>query len=300
MRNVLVAVLAVFTMVLSARAQGGRGVFDVEGVPVSGALLTVGDELPSGPAPMVNASSPMLLNLGGYVGALTGPQVSVLAKSVKAGGRPPVVDAAGGFRRVCVVHLVDGKGAGRKRVELLAGFDGVTVARELGAAGTQGKESGPLGRVVALDADKYRQASIGWQRYRGPFGAGEPGLTDSGSAPAVVEGGGGVVEMAAPIVPSPMYLDERTFGERFISGGRANVLKVARKLADEKFFLRVPPSLDPKKPVGLLVYVNATPDGKPPAVLFKALDELGIACVGIQNAGNDRPVVDRFQLVFDA
>jgi hypothetical protein len=277
-----------------------RGVFELEGGgAASGALLTVGDAMPvggGGAASTVAGSSPMLLNLSGCIAALTAPQVSLLGKCVRTNGKAPEVTNE--FRRVCVVHVLDGKGAVGKRVELLTGPDGVTVARELGVVASNGTSSA-FGRTVALDPEKYLPLSIGWSRYRGPFVEGAPGLTDPAAAPAVTAGGGGVVELAKPIVPSPLYLDEKTFGERFISGGRSNALKVARKLGDEKFFLRVPPGLDPKKPAGLLVYINAAPDGKPPEVLFKGLDELGIACVGIENAGNDRPVVDRFQLVID-
>ncbi|HZW05840.1 MAG TPA: hypothetical protein VFF65_01855 [Phycisphaerales bacterium] len=294
------AVVAVLTAVGSVAAGRDRGVFELEGgASVSGAVLTVSGALPAGPVPSFGASSPMLLNLSGSIAELSGPQVAVLARCVRTSAAAPPVDAGAGFRRVCIVQLLDGKGAVAKRVELLTGFEGVTVARELGPTDAKPASSAVAGRTVVLDAEKYRQVSLGWARYRGPFAAESAGLADQSAAPPA-KAGGVVEEMAKPIVPAPMYLDEKTFGERFISGGRANVLKVARKLNDERFFLRVPAAYDPRTPAGLLVYINAAPDGKPPGVLFKALDELGIACVGIENAGNDRPVVDRFQLVFDA
>lgn len=296
-RLMLLLMSVLWCCVVGVAAPPERGVFELAGEQASGALLTVGDEMPAGVAATVAGGSPMLLNLGGYVGSLTGPQVQLLSKSVRLGGREPVVD--GGFRRVCVVHLLSGKGVEAKRVEVLTGPEGATVVRELGAADTKGIASAVYGRVFALDPEKYRQVSIGWARYRGPFVEGAAGLTDHASAPAITKSVDGVAEMAGPIVPAPLFMDERTYGDRFISGGRSNAPKVTRKLADEKYFVRLPPGLDPKKPAGLLVFINAAPDGRPPEVLFKAMDELGIVCAGAENAGNERAILDRFQLVID-
>jgi len=291
MRGLIACILLPFLGFPTSAAPPERGVFEVAGAPPSHALMTVADDLPAGPWPTVSTSSPMLLNLGGYVGVLTAAQVGQLGNCVRTGGKAPELN--GTFRRVCTVHLIDRAGVDAKRVEILTGSDGVTAARERAEGGAA------AGRTVLLDPAKYLPLSIGWPRYRGPYSSGSPGLADPAAAQVTIAEGT-VVEMARPLAPSPLYLDEKTFGDRFISGGRSNALRIARKLEDEKFFVRVPAGLDAKKPACLLIYINAMQGGEPPQVLFKGLDQLGIACVGIENAGNDRPVVDRFQLVIDA
>lgn len=275
-----------------------RGIFELDTEKPAHAVLTVAEALPPGstPPPAPNLTSPMLMNLGGVVASLTGPQVNLLAATVRPNAKPPEVTAE--FRRTCVVHLCDRAGKAERRVEILTGPEGVTVAREH-QAGSGKPGPGPAARAAQLDAEKYRQLSIGWARYRGPFEAGAPGLSDSVAQPLPASAEPSVAELAKPVLHPPLYLDERTFSDRFLSGGQARPLKPVRVLGQEKFFLRTPAKYDPAKPIGLLVWINAGPDGRVPETFAKGADELGIACVGVENAGNDRPVVDRFQLALD-
>ncbi|MBY0395041.1 MAG: hypothetical protein K2X91_01040, partial [Thermoleophilia bacterium] len=243
----------------------------------------------------------MLLNLRGGLATLDLPQVNKLTDTARAGRECPVTPD---FRRVGVVHLRDGAGKVLRRVELLVGPAGAIAARPVPDAEPASPPPAPQPPAPApatlLDAEKFRQLSITWNRYRGPFGPGSPGLTGPAAAPPL---GVGPPATVAPIdrpVPAPIYLDEKTFSDRFLSGGTARPLKPVRILSQERFYLRPPARYDPAHPVGLLIWVNAGPDGRPPEAFNKALDELGIAAVGPDNAGNDRPVVDRFQLALDA
>lgn len=299
-----VAIIGGMLLTLGAEAAGPeRGLFELPAEKPQQAILTVGDTLPKAAFSAQTPSSPMLLNLDGILASLTTPQINLLAAAVKTNAKGPEVTPE--FRRVCVVHLLDRTGASAKRVEIMTGPDGITLARELSspsAAQPAKPDPSPLPvRTYALDAEKYRQLSINWPRYRGPLEKDKPGLIDSAASPPIPANPASIfAELTKPLVPSPLYLDEQTFSDRFLSGSRARPLKPVRVLAQEKFHIRTPENLDPARPAGLLIWVNAASDGHPPAVFSKALDELGIVCVGIDNAGNDRPVVDRFQVAIDA
>lgn len=289
----------------SSAAGPERPLFELATEKASRAVLTVGGALPAGVTPPATPAltSPMLLSLHGALAALTGPQITQLADACRA-AKP--VELTPDFRRTCVVHLFDHTGKDARRIEVLTGPAGTIAARPLAEAsappGTDPapRQAAPSGLATLLDAEKFRQLSLNWPRYRGPFEKGAAGLTDPAAAPPVAFDAAPAIEPLQRPVPAPLYLDERTFSDRFLSGGTARPLKPVRILSQEKFHLRPPAKYDPAHPVGLLVWINAGPDGRPPAAFSAALDELGIACIGPDNAGNDRPVVDRFQLALDA
>lgn len=66
--------------------------------------------------------------------------------------------------------------------------------------------------------------------------------------------------------------------------------------AAETYKFRLPRSLDPKFPVGLLIWVSPSNDGSPPPGLHTVADELNLILAGADQCGNDRPTADRLQL----
>ncbi|MBC7773253.1 MAG: hypothetical protein H7210_12210 [Pyrinomonadaceae bacterium] len=302
-----VVVLLALPSLLLARPDG---IFDLPKEKAQRAMLTVGDVLPAsfagaGSSPS-SPTSTMLLNLEGVLASLNSKELAQLASSPQANSK--MLDARGELRRVCVVHLFGKDKDAAKRVEILCGPDGIILARELEPI--SGKP-GVSPRVVKLDAERYRQASLEWPRYRGAFETNapaegavslptRPGLTDESFGPPLVVVPGVTVELPSPRMPAPMMLDQKLLGDRFLNGRRSNIPAADRLLSQEKMYLRVPRSYDPRHPVGLLVWINAGTEGRPPQVFNKALDELGIACVGIANVDNLRPVANRYQLALDA
>lgn len=291
----LFAAVLIVGVVMPAAPARADGVFEFGKIKATRIVVTAGDTYPAEPID----DSPMLLSLQGGVADLNSKEAVVLGQAVLPGGK--LVDARGVLFRVGIAHVYAAGPNKRKRVEILLTPDGVVLAQELDD--DEGKPTSS-GRVVKLDSEKYRQLSIGWSRYRGSFGEGFVGLSESSAAkrgePAATLSLGAVAPLAAPIVPSPFYLDQKLLGERFLGGRRSNISAADRTLAQEKMFLRVPLRYDPKQPVGLLVWISAMSEGRPPGVFSQALDELNIACIGIENVGNDRPVANRYQLALDA
>lgn len=122
----------------------------------------------------------------------------------------------------------------------------------------------------------------------------------SGRAPPTELLAGEVIPLAQPYQPSLILLDTAAVESR-LAGGHATVLdQTDRLLAEEQFFVRMPTTYDPSVPLGLLVWVDAGDDGRPPDVLNTAADELGLVMIGAANAGNSRLVTDRYQLALDA
>ena len=66
----------------------------------------------------------------------------------------------------------------------------------------------------------------------------------------------------------------------------------------ESFEVAVPPS--PMDPDGLLVWIPAAPSGAMPPELGSALEKRHLRYVGLNNAGNERPVAVRMNLALDA
>lgn len=266
------------------------GVFELGRSKPTRAVITARDAYPADSL----GGSPMLRELSGIIAELNARDTSLLAQAVLPGSK--MVDARGTLFRVGVVHLIGKSESERKRVELLLSPDGVVLAQELDT--DDGKET-KQGRVVKLDSEKFRQASIEWSRYRGGFGGTHPGLRMDESKDAALAAG---IEapLAAPLTPAPFFLDQKLLGDRFLSGRRSNIAGATRVLSAEKMTVRTPKEYDPARPAGLLVWINAGPQGSIPPMFVQAMDELNIACVGIENVGNDRAVAERYQLALDA
>ncbi|MGE4197310.1 MAG: hypothetical protein AB7G11_09335, partial [Phycisphaerales bacterium] len=278
------------------RTAAEPGVFDFEHAKAVSAFVTSGGSLPA----QID-DGPMLQNLAGIIAELNARDLALLSQCVVPGSR--MLDARGALTRIGVVHLLGRDDDQRKRVELLLSADGVVLAQELAPAPDA---SNSRARVVKLDPEKFRQLSIDWARYRGSFGTPWRGLEPSaGVSPTPPSGPtppapGAEAVLDPPPVPAPFFLDQKWLGDRFLSGRRSTIPGATRVLSKEKMFLRASRGYDPRRPAGLLVWINAADEGPTPPVFRAALDELNIVCVGIQNVGNDRPVADRYQLALDA
>src|SRR5258706_11085518 len=76
--------------------------------------------------------------------------------------------------------------------------------------------------------------------------------------------------------------------------------KVDYKLPDESFEVYVPADYTDDKPVGLLVFSNPHPSGRPPQNYVALLDKYHLIYVGANKAGNKRFVRLRMCLAIDA
>jgi predicted esterase len=181
-------------------------------------------------------------------------------------------------RRIAVLHLSLRDGEQVSRVEVLRLADGSLGARALESPGSG----------VRLDAKRLETLAADWPAYRGAL---EASPDDPPGASAV---------MPQPYVPGSITMTARTLKARLYRGLPVRIVDADRDLARETLHARLPAGYDPRRPSGLLVWSSPTPDGRIPAALGEGLDELGIVCVAADNAGNERDVPDKFQLVFDA
>jgi len=94
-------------------------------------------------------------------------------------------------------------------------------------------------------------------------------------------------------------LDSATIRERLNGGRKSQLPETQRYLPDEQFFVRLPAGYAPGAPAGLIVWIDASPSGRPPQVFSQAADELGCIIVGAADAGNRRLSTDRYQLGLD-
>jgi hypothetical protein len=95
-------------------------------------------------------------------------------------------------------------------------------------------------------------------------------------------------------------LTTESMKQRIYGGMPVRLDNPNRELAKETLHCRLPAGYDPRRPAGLLVWSSPTPRGAVPRVFDAVLDELNMVCVGADNAGNDRDVPTKFQLLFDA
>ncbi len=291
--RLLVAALLFFCFPVNSPARPG-GVFDIGPAKPSRAVVTADTSFPQTDFD----TSEMMRTIAGVVADLNARDAATLGQAVVPGSK--MLDARGALFRVGVVHLIGAKPANRKRVEILLSPDGVVVAQEL-----DDDQGSPItdGRVVKLDPEKFRHLSINWGRYRGAFSDTRRGFVSPATPPpdpVPPDMLPGAVAAVSPVIPSPFFLDQQLLGDRFLAGRRSSIPGAARLLSQEKMFVRLPKDYNAKAPAGLLVWISPTADGEPPAGFTQALDELNIACIGIAEVGNDRPVADRYQLALDA
>ena len=179
-----------------------------------------------------------------------------------------------------VIHLSRADSPHTKHVQIHQLADGTIVASSRVEDQTQ--------RIV-LDRRKFDRTAGDWPVFRGGFEI----------TPDDVLGGSGLA-MPQPYVPGAINMTVRTMKQRLYAGMPVRTENADRDLNQETFHVRLPSNYDPRRPAGLLVWSSPSPCGGIPNVFHAALDELYFVCVGIDNAGNDRDVPDKFQLVFDA
>lgn len=276
------AVGAVVGLAVAGRV-AAQGILEVGGQRAERAVVTVGEALPELDGRGGSLESAMTRALKGVLADLTGKGLQELRACVPA--HPFVGDAAGG-ERVCVVHL--SAGSKSKRLE---------VFRKPGG-GVGNEEGGPVFVAVESGVERPARAELkgprfaallaSWPAYRGGFD------TD-----AVADPIGVVFEVAKPYVPGRYFLDRETMGARFMNGGKSE-LRADRVLEEERLYARLPEGYDPKRPAGLVVWIDPSNSGRPPEALWPALDELYLICVGAADSGNLRMVANREQLALDA
>lgn len=186
-------------------------------------------------------------------------------------------------KRVCVVHITGPAGARRIAIEQYP--DGAYVAVELNdSASTPARREALRSELV----DRFL-GNIGY------LGSLNVATDDAAKQPA-----GEVFAVDKPYQAGPLVLDEMTIRERLGFGGAVKYVAATRVLSKEKFWARLPPGYSVAKPAALVVWVDASPIGRPPRDLFEGLDQCGAVCIGAAESGNARPVTERLQLAMDA
>lgn len=259
-----------------AKSAAAGPIFDLGKERALRIVVTQGEETPA----LDESSTPMLRALSGILADLKGKGIEDLRACVPPN---PALGDLRGAERLCTVHVIGKKDRAPKRVTILREADGNFVASEVEGAG------GAAPNRVELRKDSFAAVMASWTVYRGTLDAKE-----------VKEKRGEVFELEKPYVPGRFTIDQATLSARFLSGHKTKVEGSARELDTEKFFARLPAGYDPRKPAGLLVWVDATPSGRPPEEFNQALDDLNFVCIGAAESGNTRVVSTRYQLALDA
>jgi hypothetical protein len=279
--RMLIASTVVLLMGQGAVGEPGR-VFKVEGRPAARVLFSLGDEPIDAPA----LETEMGKVFAGVLGEMKGS--AKLVRVVEPKTRPR--ESTPIETRICVAWLfgtVGGQGTDEevepavKRVEIGRTADGWILAREIDI------EDDGLD-LARLDETRFLRLSSDWTRFRGTFG-------EQPSEPP-----GELVELPQPYVASRLILDSDTLRRRIYGRPPTGVAPLDRVLDEERMFIRLPKGYNPDRPAGLLIWINAGTSGLQPLDVFEpALDELGLICASVENAGNSREIVDRLQLMLD-
>ncbi len=273
--------MAALVWVVCAALARADGVFDLARKPQESVWLSLDEHAPTR---AVRSEPAMLRRVHGVLGQLTKEQVVELMGCADQNGRRGA--APPGARRVCAVHI-DGP-AGTSSIVIEQGSDGMYVAGVLDETVGE-KAKGEQGKWYVLRAERVDRLLGSAAGYLGTFEGvvGEPRP-------------GEVFEVSKPYQAGSVTLDARTIGERIGASGYIRLDPTARVLNKETFHARIPVGFQPKLAAGLVVWMDPSPDGRPPRAMWKALDELGMVCIGAANAGNDRGVTERLQLGLDA
>lgn len=263
--------LLVIVMLLTPHAYAGpASIFDPPGQRATHAVVTLGIDLPDESM----RSTPMLARLSGVISELSGIQMNRLRGSV-----PREFSDIGNIspdHRLYSIHCIARRAT--VRVDVFQDNDGRLMVRS--ADGTVAQR---------LDQTRFAELAQDWARLPAQYP--EPGPDEPIAQ---------VFELSKPLMPGWVTVDDKTLKERFLPGiRRIEYPSATRVLDDETIFVRLPEGYDPKKRWGLIVWIDPTPDGRPWPQLYKAADTQGFILVSAKNAGNDRPVGDRFQLAFD-
>ncbi|MCG3123184.1 MAG: hypothetical protein GIKADHBN_01593 [Phycisphaerales bacterium] len=239
--------------------------------------VIVSSSIPDDPS-AIPEDSPMLAKLAGVMVVLKGPEARLLRS---AGPGTPPEDLVDSAERVAYLTLVARDR--RKTVELAQTQSGSWIVFEL-------DPSNQRSRASKVKPEVMGQLVAGWNHYAGGF---EPLPPDH--EPAI----GRTERLAGPYVPGWFTLDKEMLGERLLNGGRTAVEGVTRVLATQEIFVRLPRGYTPRRPAGVLVWIDPTETGQIPAAYHDSLDELYLVAVGAAGMGNSHPMADRLQLAFD-
>jgi len=251
--------------------------FDLAKRPKQKVLLTAAQDSPSDEL----MKQPLAARrAGGVLAELDAKQITDLCNL--AATRPASEKNKDDGKGICVVHIAGPAGARRVAIEQYP--DGAYVAVALDDAA-----SAPARR------EALRPELV--DRFLGNIGY--LGSLDAAADDAGKQTAGEIFAVDKPYQTGPLLLDDITLRERLGFGGAVKYEAASRVLSKEKFWARLPAGYNVAKPAALLVWVDASPIGRPPRDLFEGLDQCGAVCIGAAESGNTRPVTERLQLVLD-
>lgn len=235
--------------------------------------------------------------LRGVLGVLDSKGVLELRRSV---GIPADAAAPEMPDIFAFVHLYGpelAQGREHKVVCLTRLLDGTFVAEALRLGDGSTKASPP--RRFTLKPEIIGTVASGWSGYRGEFSLPESGIGDSSREHTSEVLRGEVFELDRPYTPGLFTMTSRVMGDRLLAGGVSTLRPTARDPDATTMYCRLPKGYKQGVAAGLLVWCDASPSGRPPQTFADACDALGFVIAGASGAGNDRPVVDRYQLALD-
>ncbi|MBK7405256.1 MAG: prolyl oligopeptidase family serine peptidase [Phycisphaerales bacterium] len=240
------------------------------------AVATWGPEPPAADPGASPAPPPMIDRLRGIATRL-GPEdlrkLALMCRNAKPVGWPADVPILGHL------HLVTAAGTCSLRL-------GLTHDRSFLLA-EEPTDASPVA-PIELSVD-------GWESLLGALRAVPPGAFSPEHWPL-----GEVFPLQQPYQPSLILLDDATVESRLAGGRTTRLPATDRSLSEAQFLVRMPARYDPTIPVGLLVWIDAGDDGRPPDACIAAADEFNLVMIGAADAGNSRLVTDRYQLALDA
>lgn len=262
----LIAILII--LVPLARAD----IFDVGGRRPTSIIVTQGGTPPD-PLPVL----PMLRRLAGVVAELDTQGLITLRGAAKSAGSrdQPGADWPVAF------SLFLRTGDRTKRLDMLRAPDGRWFLVDV--PDDRGRRA-----AVILDADEILPLVRDWPSYTGGYDLPAP------DAPGVP------TELAPPFTPGWVMLDDAAVRRRLHRGGSWDFDPADRDLTRQTMFVRLPRGYHPRQPAGVLVWIDPTDQGSPPANYWDACDQLNLIAVGVMDMGNERPVFNRLQSAFDA
>lgn len=254
---------AVLILAAATPAASADDPFRVLGRPPEAVTVTHPNARTAWDAPDI----PMLGRLSGLLGTVDPPGLVALRRGLGRALDPAeLADAT----PLASIHLT--KDDAHTRLELLGLPGGLRAVRQTQPEGD---------RAWLMQSDALDSCGIEWWRAEWAPTPAKPGDR---------------LELRGDAVQSPTTLDARTTRRIF----RANYPMLTRDLAAETIHIRLPDPYDPSVPAGVLVWISPIADGRLPPMYERALDELGFIAVGADNAGNERELTDRYQLMLDA
>lgn len=248
------------------------GPLDFDGAPAEEILVTWEPRRPEA----VSDQSTMINRIRGLAAVLDTPtrrRLAMISRNAPEIGWPSELEPAG------YIHVRSG--AQSRLLSFARTADNVTLVRE--------HRDGAIGVCCEFRGDDLDPLLLTLGGYSGPLDELPPDLPL-----------GQTVTLPPPYRASPIILDEATVRERLAGSRRTNLPPTERYLPEETLYVRLPRGYHPRAPAGLLVWIGASPDGRPPEAFVPAADALGLVLIGAAESGNLRPTADRHQLALDA